>query len=237
MKKDRIKNIVIGVMGVIILVLVCIVALGVFKGSCETKYKFYDDDLIRIENDSSLKVQANIFDNRSLAILVTSNNSKEIAGNVSVKAYDEDGNVLLNDSNYHIIFAKNRALSIFNLPDLEGKNAGKIEISIKEEDTDYKSEIDVSKVKYTTNYTVDDKKITQINVNLKNENTQNINKLSGYLIALKDNKIVGVNLIDAQNIGVNGTVTATTTLNSSVMSNELKALDFDKLELIVVSVS
>lgn len=235
MGKDKFKNIIIGVMAMVILILICILIFGKVN-SCEVKYKFYDDNLIEIKNDSSLKVQANVYDNRSLAILLTSNNSKEVAGNISVKAYNEDGDVLLSDNNYHILFARGQALSIFNLPDLKNKNAGKIEIMVKEEETDYKGDIDVSKIKYTTSFTVAEKKETSINVNLKNENSKIINKLSGYVIALKNNKIVGVNVIEVSNIGADG-VTTKTTLNPNIMSDELKALEFDKLSLVIVSVN
>lgn len=227
--KNMIKNIIIVILSVIVIILSCILIFG----NKVIKYKYYNDNLLTINNNSSFEVTANIVDYRSVAIILDSNEDKSLTGTINIKAYDDEGNEILNEENKHVIFPGCKAVSIINLPNLEEKNAGKIEIKVTENEDSYENQFDITKIKTQTNYTVDENKIVNVNLKLTNNAAEKINNIFGYIVAYKDDKIVAINSFNSNNIEPNTTYDTTVSLSATNISNEVENLDFDKLDTII----
>lgn len=227
--KDMIKNIVIVVLSIIVLVLSCVLIFG----NKVVKYKYFNNELLTVDNNSSFEVTADVVDYRSVVVVLSSDVKKNLTGVVKVKAYDDSGKKLAEEETRHVILSGCKAVSIVNLPDLEDKNAGKIEVTVTENEDTYDNQFDVSKIYSKTDYKVDENKIVHVNLQLTNNASQKIQNLFGYIVAYKGDKIVAVNSFTGNNIEAGGSFNTSTDLSATSISNTVKALDFDKLETII----
>ena len=96
--KDIIRYVILGIL------FVAIVVLGVmlvFKNNDDglTKYQFYDDDLIEIDNQTSMQVQANITNSESLGVLVSSDLDEFFLVKIEVTYYDDNHNKFSTQTN------------------------------------------------------------------------------------------------------------------------------------------
>ena len=227
--KNMVKNIVIAILSVIVIVLSCILIFG----NKTIKYKYYNDNLLTVENNSPFEVKANVIDYRSVAVVLSSEEKKGLTGTISIKAYDDMGKEIYKEENKHVIFPGCKAVSIFNLPDLGDKDAGKIEVNITKNEDTYDNQFDVSKIKTKLDYKFDENKILNVNVSLTNNSSDKINNLFGYVVAYKKGEIVAINSFESSNIEPGASTEASLDLSSTNISNELVALDFDKLDTII----
>lgn len=227
--KDMVKNIVIAVLSIIVLVLSCVLIFG----NKVIKYKYFNNELLTVDNNSSFKVMADVVDYRSVVVVLSSDVKKNLTGVVKVKAYDDSGKKLAEEETRHVILSGCKAVSIVNLPDLGDENAGKIEVTVTENEDTYDNQFDVSKIDSKTEYTVDENKIVHVNLQLINNASQKIQDLFGYIVAYKGDEIVAVNSFNGNNIEVGGSFNTSADLSATSISNTVKDLDFDKLEAII----
>lgn len=235
MKKDMIKNIVIAILSVLVLVLIIILIVNM--NTKEIKYKYFNDDLIEIDSSKSFEVQANILSDNSLAVLISSDNSDNLECVLSVEAEDEKGKSVLDEERNYIMLGKSKNIAVFNLPGLGSENAGKIKIKVNEVKTNYEEKIDAKKITHKVSYKDGENQMIDVTINFINGNDTKITDFAGYLIAYKDDKIVGLNSFSAENIEPHATFTIDTFLTPNIDVNQMSKLDFDKLEVLPVVVS
>ena len=224
---DMIKNVALVILSILVIVLGCILIFG----NKVIKYKYYNDNLLNIKNNSSLTVKANVVDYNSL-VIVLSNSNQDLTGVVNIKVYNDLGKKILDEENQYTISKNNKAISFSSLPDLKDDNAGKIEVTITEK-SDSKTEYDLSKIKTETAYTVGEDNVVQVNLKLTNQLSKAINNIYGYVVAYQDDKIVAINSFNENDIKPNDTKEILVDLSATNILNEIEKLEFDKLEAIV----
>ena len=231
MKNEKIKNIIIGILSLVIIIL--IVVMLFIKGS--TKYKYYDDELIEINNKTEFEVKANVLYNTTLAVLVKSNEDKTYNGSVDIKAYDESGKQIISDNIEQLVLENNSNIFMFRLPDLDKKQyAGKIKISINKENVSYENKMDVDKVKYSLTKNANDDNSLTVDVNFTNNNIENLSLLDGYIVAFKDNDIVGVQYFNNENIEAGSSASAKATF---IAGTGYKPFDCDKIDVYITHIA
>lgn len=228
MKKEKIKdNTIIICLIIIICLLLLLISLVLIKG--KVKYKYYDDDLISVNNSTNFKVQTNILDNNTLILLLTSNNDKTSNINVDVDFANEKGKKIDTQTVNGQVYAKNSSIFVFQVPNLKkDEYAGKIKINIKK-DGEYKNEIDISKIKCTINDKVDGENVLSVNAKCTN-NDEPISYLGGDFVVFKGNDIVGVSSFSQENIQKNEMFEATSTF---VPTDGTEKLDYDNAKVFI----
>ena len=228
MKKEKIKdNTIIICLIIIICLLLLLISLVLIKG--KVKYKYYDDDLISVNNSTNFKVQTNILDNNTLILLLTSNNDKTSNINVDVDFANEKGKKIDTQTVNGQVYAKNSSIFVFQVPNLKkDEYAGKIKINIKK-DGEYKNEIDISKIKCTINDKVDGENVLSVNAKCTN-NDEPISYLGGEFVVFKGNDIVGVSSFSQENIQKNEMFEATSTF---VSTDGTEKLDYDNAKVFI----
>ena len=233
MKKEKIKNNTIVICLIIIIcLLLLLISLVLIKG--KVKYKYYDDELIEINNKTKFEVKANILYNTTLAVLVKSNEKKPCIASVVVKMYNESGKQVLKDDFSDILFNDNSNVFTFALPVLDKEEyAGKIEVEVNKENISYSSTVDIDKVKYSINKKENEDNSLAVDVNFTNNNTENLSLLSGYIVAFKDNDIVDIQYFSHENVLVGSTVTSNVTFISNA---GLESFDYDKIDVYITHI-
>lgn len=231
MKKEKIKdNTIIICLIIIICLLLLLISLVLIKG--KVKYKYYDDDLISVNNSTNFKVQTNILDNNTLILLLTSNNDKTSNINVDVDFADEKGEKIDTQTVNGQVYAKNSSIFVFQVPNLKkDEYAGKIKINIKK-DGEYKNEIDISKIKCTINDKVDGENVLSVNAKCTN-NDEPISYLGGDFVVFKGNDIVDIQYFSHENVLVGSTVTSNVTFISNA---GLESFDYDKIDVYITHI-
>ena len=229
MKKEMIKNIVMGVLGVTVLVLI-LALIFVKKADTIVKYKYYNDDLINIDNESFLDVKANILDNRRLIILLTSEKDVSCSGNLNVEIYNSE-NKKINENKSEYFVARNGGSIIeINLPELGENYAGTVKINV-----DKGNEIDdgnisgASELKYEVNKTIGEDNVTNLAINFTN-NKEELKYFSGVVVAFKGDNIVDFNVFYRENVEANKDFTINTSLTSSLTADGSIPLEYDELK-------
>ena len=116
-----------------------IIGLGYFNvfGISDTdnvKYKYYSDNLIKLDNDDFYDTHVNIVDNHYLGVLVSSDLSVPSVVSVAVTFYGGDGKELSTEQTSSIVFANNHVILPFLLPDLDNQYAGNIDVVVTGEE-------------------------------------------------------------------------------------------------------
>lgn len=168
------------IIGILISIIIILITLLIVKG-VTVKYKYYDDNLISIKNNTNFKVKANIIDN-NLVILSLSNNKKSLIEKITLKAYDDNGKQLITKNESKLIL--DGSIVLFELPNLDDAYAGELEVTIDKEDSSANVKVEKG-VKATLNDNVVD-----VDINVKTDN--NLQFLSGDVVAIRNNKVVGL---------------------------------------------
>ena len=165
-----------------------IIGLGYFNvfGISDTdnvKYKYYSDNLIKLDNDGFYDTHVNIVDNHYLGVLVSSDLSVPSVVSVAVTFYGGDGEELSTEQTSSIVFANNHVILPFLLPDLDDQYAGNIDVVVTGEEYTGTVE-DVSNVLY------EEVSSNPFTIRVTNNNDFSIMNLVFDVIAIKDDKIV-----------------------------------------------
>lgn len=228
MKKEKLKdNIIIACLIIIICLILILISLVLIKG--KIKYKYYDDDLISVNNSTDLKVQANILDNNTLILLLTSNNAKTSNINVDVDFNNEEGKKLDTQTATQQIYAKNSSIFIFQIPHLKkDEYAGNISVNIQKDEDDT-SKIDISKIKCSVDDKTDETNVLSVNAKCTN-NDESISYLGGDFVVFNGDDIVGVSSFSKDNVQKEETFEVNSTF---VSTNGTEKLDYDKIKVFI----
>ena len=232
--KDIVRYVILGIL------LVAIIVLGImaiFKGNNQesVKYQFYDDDLIEIDNQTSMDVQANVVDSGTLGVLVTSNLNDFFLIKVEVNYYDDDYEIVSTLTNEATVFDHGKQFFMFLLPDLYEKYAGAIDIKVTAEKTD-DGLVSTSELEMTETHSVDDTLTTNFNVQVTNNSDDNIPGFLGGIVLLKENKVVGYQFFNLYDLNAHSTLSSEITFNSKMDFSDYLAVDFDEVILFPTSI-
>ena len=228
--KNIVKYVVLG------LLLVVIIVLGVmfiFKNRNEelVRYKFYDDDLIKIDNQTSMDIQANIADLDTLIVLVSSKSEDNIEVSVNVVFYDESYQKVSTEGLDLIVLGHGKQVFTLSIPELYEKYAGDIEVQVSENKVDNSVAISSDDIEMTETHTVDENLNTNFNVSITNNSDIDITNFSGGILLLKEGKIVGFRIFSQDNFAAHSTVSSTSVFGTELVNSQSVAIDFDEVIL------
>ena len=228
------KNIVrYVVLGVLFVAIVVLIVMLIFKNNNQelVKYKFYDDDLIEIDNQTSMEVQANIVSSNSLGVLLSSDSDNYMQVKIEVNYYDDNQENVFTDTNEFTVFDHGKQISMFLLPDLFEKYAGTIDIKVTGESVE-NGLISSSQIEMTETHSVDEASSTNFNIQTTNNSDVNISMLLGNVILLKNNKIVGYYTFSINDLMANSTVSSAARFDAILTESQPSPVDFDEVLVI-----
>ncbi len=228
-RADIIQNVVLVVLAVIVLGLCVALAL---QSDNSVHYTEFRDSMIHINNDGNLKVTANIFEEQQLVVLLEPTSRKDIDVDVQVNFADADGKAITLDSTQATILSDGKNMMFFDVPELDDdKYAGTIDINVKTHKIKDTLEADLSKVTYQETHEVQDDGSTVFHVSGQNQNDATLLGLVGYVVALKDNKIVAYNSFTKERIGANEMFSFDITFHgmSTTQDDKVSPVDYDEL--------
>lgn len=226
-KIDIIQNTVIIVLSVVVVGL-CVAITA--QGGSNVRYTSFNDSMIQINEVKNLNVSANIFEEQQLVVFLEPTSKNDLEVDVQVSFEDDDGKAITIDSTQATILSDGKNLMFFDLPELNNKYAGTININVEAHNTRDVLKADLSKITYQETHEVNDNGDTIFHITGKNQNDDIILGLVGYIVALKDNKIVAYNSFSQEKIEANETFSLDTNFHGQLaQEDEFVSVDYDKL--------
>lgn len=232
--KDVLRYVILGILLIAVIVLA---VMAIFKNNNSelTKYQFYDDELIEIDNQTSMKVQANIVNSNSLAVLISSDLDDFFLTKIEVTYFDDKQEKVSTATNELTVFDHGKQLATFLLPDLYEKYAGTINVKVTGEKTENGS-ISSSQLEMTETHSVDENLSTNFDVQVTNNSDDNIPGLLGEIVLLKNGKIVGYQNFDINELMAHATLSSDVVFEPSGTNSGILAVDFDEVNLFPVHI-
>ncbi len=197
-----------------------------------TKYNVFNDELINITSPKDYNIMANVIEsNRSLVLLIKSDLDVITLATTSIDIYNYDNEKLFSEEYKNIIYSNNYMSYIINLPELNNKYAGKIDIKTTYAEFKLSEQLNYQDCDFTTNVSVDQDNFTTVNVVLNNGNDLNLATFVGSAIAFRNNKIVGFN-----NFTLNSDMTSEFQFSPENINNQNQKLEYDNLLLFPIFV-
>ena len=222
------KNIVIVILLLVVVTLFVITFIR--KGNSEiVKYSYFDDDLIRIDNQSSFEVKSNIVDNENLLIYVSSSYDKSVLAVAEVTFHDEGGKTIASDSSSLVILNHSGQVFTFYLPSLVGEYAGNIDIVLKEEETHQQLDFSTSNISLEESHIITEDMNTNFTIQIQNNSSTNIQSITGMMVGIKDDKIVAATSFSSDTLLANSRNMANAIFYFYMDQYEIKSRDYDEL--------
>lgn len=231
MKKGNKIYILTIILLLVVIVVLCILLAKGGDSKTEIKYTDYTDQLIKIKETKGIHSVANIIDEDSLGVLVSSDTQGTRTVLAEVIFYDDQNKKVSSDASSSIMLNDGMLFFVFNLPNLtEGEYAGTIDLKLTEgEEETFDRLADVSKITYQETHSVNDLKSTVFNITGVNGNDYNIASLFTNVVVMKNDKIVAYNSFSLENILAGATFNSIVELPPVSSGNELQSVDFDKV--------
>ena len=109
-----IQNVVIGLL-LVIFICLCVAVTLVGEQRGNIRYTSYDDKLIQIKAPSDLKVQANIYEEQYIAMLVSTTSSETMMLYANVDFQDSNGSVISTQQNNTILLHDGKTILLFDI--------------------------------------------------------------------------------------------------------------------------
>lgn len=233
MNKEKIKSIMLIVLTIVI---ICLIACMVFSPK-KVRYKYYDNDLIEINNLTKFQTQANITANNALAIILESNEKNTYYGKIEVKMYNEEGKEISKETKEQLILPKNGTIYSFKLANLNDHYAGKIKIKITKEKVASQNNVDISQINYNVKKTFVENNNTHINFELINNTNTKINHLTGHVVAQYKDQIVDFTSFDIDDFDIDIKKEQEIIFPAYEFSGELQKIKYDNLKVFIIAVN
>lgn len=235
-KKETDKNGLIATLFFIIAVLsIALIVKIVNPNKVETNvvmYNNYHDNLIHVENQTTAKVQTNVFgDGKNLGVLLESVEEKNMITTISYKIIDEHDQEFSSETTTIALLGETKNGYCFTLPELNGEILKSITIEITQQEFDEGKAYNVEAFTSHANKSVSDDKITEITTNWRYNGSQEISKVSGLVLATKNDKIAGMGFFQADM--ENQEFTTSAIFGNHLKNNQLAEFEYDKLEMLV----
>ena len=163
---------------------------------------------IKVVNAAGYDVTANTISNdNAVAILLKETEGANQMLKVKFDLSDENGNTISSEEQYLPILENSYAASSIPLIDADGKSLGvkTVEINISKEG-DYMNQLQANLFDYDSSNSIDGRKINTT-LNITYQGNENLPMISGSVVALKENKIIGIRSFSKENITANSTST------------------------------
>lgn len=199
------------------------------------RYNWYHDNLIEIEKVENLEIDVNLYDDdRSLAVLLKSKKEENKLITVLVSIINNKEEKIYEKEQVTLLLGGSKEFMRISLPELEGEILKEIHISTTEEDssveTDYKKITFVPEI----NTSLGSKKETNVEVKWNSAPSSHFKNVAGSILLMKDGKVVESTSFIEENVE-NGLFHTNVSFRNKYQDNELKALEYDKVEAFVSS--
>ena len=195
-------------------------------------YNSYDDNLIQVKNETSIKVQANLFSSkRNLGVLLESTEEKNALVNLTYKVIDENNNEISSEETTVVLLGEAKNGYCFTLPELDNEILRSIIIEITSEEFQEGKAYNVKAFTNQVEQNIDETKNMELVTTWRYNGTQQISQVTGLTVAMKDEKIVDMGFFRADL--ENQEFTSTIIFGNQFKNNQLVALEYDSLETFV----
>lgn len=233
MKKVRKNKVNFYHIVIFILMIIVIGLCGILifnkKQDNNTIYKYYDDSLIKVQNDTSFSYQANLVNGDYLAVLVTSTSNKAGEIEADVTFYNADNKKVYADNLINSMSGDGKTIFTFSVPDLEDDFAGKINIHLLTPEGNNGETIDISSITYQESHSIDENKITVFSIEGTNGTEFNFHNLIGNIVALRDGDIVCVDSFQVSDVEAGSTFSAVAHFPANTSNGKFQTMKYDEL--------
>ena len=197
--------------------------------SRDTVYKYFEDSLINIQNDTSLSYQANLVNGDYLAILVTSSSGEKVGIEADVSFYNADNQKISSDNRINSMSSDGKALFTFSVPDLGSDFAGKIDVRLLTSEDTAGEMVDTSNIMYHESHSIDENNNTVFSIEGVNGTEFNIQNLIGNVVALKDGLIVCVDSFQVSDVGAGSAFNVVAHFPANTFNGVSQAMKYDEI--------
>lgn len=231
MKKGNIFYIITIVFLLIVIIILSVLLVTRKSGNTDIKYTDYTNQLIKVNETSGIHSIANIVNDDSLAVLVSSDIQGVRTVSANVTFYNDQNKKVFSDETSSVMMNEGQLFFVFNLPDLsENEYAGTIDLKLSEGEAEgFDSLADVSKITYQETHNVNELQSTMFNVVGVNGNEYNVSGVFTNIVAVKSNKIVAYNSFSSENILAGATFNSTIEIPPILSGNDHQPIDFDEV--------
>ena len=218
------KNVVINIiMFSFLVIIIGLIYLNFFEKveASNVTYKQYCDELIEINDNVMFDIDANFIDKNTLAILAHSQENTSMTAYVNVSFFDESGKEVGTQTASLFTFPDSYGIASIQVPKLDGKNAGKVEIQIAGLTVSDGNIADVSKISYETSGSV------PLTLIITNQGAQAVSGFGTEIVAFRDKKIIGFASVFRGSLSVGEE--ATEEIYVFISNNGEDALQYDDL--------
>lgn len=228
------KLIVVGslIFVVVVLSILFVIQLthSVYKEQITVHYINYDNRLVQVHYDGLISVTTNLYQNkRNLAVLLDSKESSNKRVKVSVAIKKEDDTELFQKEEIVPILHHTKAISTFELPELNGESLKSIDVTITEEEIDVTTDIVANPVTSSVQEEVLENKETNVSVTWTP--TKEFNQGMGAIVLYQNDKIVEVSTFVREKEQT--TFTTNSTFPNQLKNNELVPIEHDRVEAFI----
>lgn len=235
-KKSKLTNLLIVILGgvaIILIILLLVRSRGVVTPV--TRYNDYEDHLIQITKEEQIDVKANIYDDKkSLAVLLASQLEENHLANIQVKVIDENEKEIYQKEEKVVLLGGAKTLARFSLPEITDTTLKDIDIQIKTENISITTDYDSFQFTPQINTKLGENKETNVEVKWSVSPSKTLNNVSGTILLMKDDKVVASTSFMEQKVE-QGSFITNAQFRNIYQNNELKALDYDKVEAFISS--
>lgn len=223
------RNIVLVSLFVVIVLLSIITFFRYHNDEVKIRYKAYDDELIQIDNQTSMEVQSNILDQNRLVVLVSSDDAVE--ARLRVVFHAEDGKNLATKEDKLVVLGNSKQLFSVEVPKLYEKFAGNIDVEVSQEEINNYDYVSPDDIKIEESHSVDEDLHTNFVLQVTNNSDSNIGVFSGMLVLLKEHKIVDFASFVQENFWAGSTASLQVNFDLKMINSEFSPVDFDEVLL------
>lgn len=225
------KNLIWIFVTVFLVIVIIVLSVLLFMSNDKEKvlYPEYNNNLIHIEQPDNVTSYANILYDNYIALFSTYDISDIKQVKVTFTFYDSSDHVVSTEDLTNIARKDGKTFFLAEIPDLDGKYAGNIDIDISLSESNYEESADISKVTCKESYEVLDSNNTLFTIQGVNNTGFNLNNLSGNIVLIKDNKVVDQGYFNVEQVLAGETFSASYEVPAEIYGDKLVAVDFDEV--------
>ena len=212
----------------VIVIIVLSVLLFMSKGKEEVLYPEYNNNLIHINQPDNVTSYANILYDNYVALFSSYNISNLKQANVIFTFYDSKNRVVSKEKLTNIARKDGKTFFMAEIPDLGDKYAGKITVDVSLTGTDYKSNVDMSKITFNETHNILESSELLFNIQGVNNTEVNLKDIVGAIVLLKDDLVVGQTYFNTGNVAIGAQFNASYKFPAEVHGDMITPLEFDE---------
>lgn len=224
------KKILISLVFVVLVIIIVVLSVLLYKASNNKVilYSQYNNNLIDIKKKDNITSYANILYDDYVAVFSVYDIKETMGVEANIVFYDADNKVLDKEKFSDVVQVDGKTLFMAEIPDLGDKYAGKIMVDVSLTGTDYKSNVDMSKITFNETHNVLESSELLFNIQGVNNTGVNLKDIVGAIVLLKDDLVVGQTYFNTGNVAIGAQFNASYKFPAEVHGDMITPLEFDE---------